>query len=111
MRERKHLKDPLSGLWQAIQPFDVDGDGDTDYLLGNWGLNSKFMASKQHPMRMYYADFDDNGFTETVIAIYKEGKYVPLLGLDDLSSQMVFLRKVFAEIEREAQKRFLSHRW
>jgi len=103
-KERKHIKDPLRGLWQAIQPFDVDGDGDTDYLLGNWGLNSKFMASEQHPMRMYYADFDNNGFTETVIAIYKEGKYVPLLGLDDLSSQMVFLRKKFTNYKDFAGK-------
>jgi hypothetical protein len=32
-----------NGLWQAIA-FDIDGDGDQDYL-GNWGMNSKFKAS------------------------------------------------------------------
>jgi hypothetical protein len=31
-------------LWQAIA-FDIDGDGDQDYLVGNWGMNSKFKAS------------------------------------------------------------------
>jgi hypothetical protein len=26
-----------NGLWQAIA-FDIDGDGDQDYLVGNWGM-------------------------------------------------------------------------
>ncbi|MCB0456441.1 MAG: VCBS repeat-containing protein, partial [Flavobacteriaceae bacterium] len=89
------LQEKMNGLWQAIIPFDIDGDGDTDYLLGNWGLNSKFKASGEFPMKMYYADFDANGSTETVLAIEKKGKYYPLLGLDDLAGQMVFLRKKF----------------
>jgi len=89
------LDKPYNGLWQAIQPFDIDHDGDTDYLLGNWGLNSKFSASIDQPMLMYYGDFDKNGTTETVLAVNKGGKYYPLLGMDDLVSQMVFLRKRF----------------
>ncbi len=89
------LQEKLNGLWQTIIPFDMDNDGDKDYLLGNWGLNSKFKASSTFPMKMYYADFDDNGSTETVVAIEKDGKYYPLLGLDDLAGQMVFLRKKF----------------
>lgn len=89
------LQEKLNGLWQTMIPFDMDGDGDQDYLLGNWGLNSKFKASSTFPMKMYYADFDNNGSTETVVAIEKNGKYYPLLGLDDLAGQMVFLRKKF----------------
>src|SRR5690606_33773615 len=65
----------LNGLWQTILPFDINGDGHLDYLLGNWGLNTKFSASQEHPLKMYYADFDDNGGTETVLAYAKEGKY------------------------------------
>ncbi len=85
----------LKGLWRQIAPFDIDNDGDTDYLLGNWGLNSKFKASKEHPMRMYYADFDGNGRTETIVCTYKNGAYYPLQGLDELASQMVNLHKIF----------------
>jgi hypothetical protein len=33
-----------------------------DYLVGNWGMNSKFKANKL-PMKMYY-DFDNNGSFE-----------------------------------------------
>ena len=85
----------LSGLWQAIQPFDIDGDGDLDYLLGNWGLNSKFKATKEAPLKLFYGDFDENGQTETILALPKDGGYYTLAGFDDLSSQLIFLRKKF----------------
>lgn len=85
----------ISGLWQAIEAFDIDGDGDTDYLLGNWGTNSRFKASKEHPMRLYFNDFDDNGQTETVTAMEKNGKYYPLETLDGLASQLVYLKKKY----------------
>lgn len=104
LKEVNLLNQPMNGLWQSIEAFDMDADGDTDYLLGNWGLNSKFSASDGHPMRMYYADFDDNGTTETVIAVHKNDAYYPLLGLDDLSSQMVFLRKRFTNYKDFAGK-------
>ena len=85
----------LNGLWQAIQPFDIDNDGDTDYLLGNWGVNTKFKATETFPMQMYYGDFDANGKTETIVCTEKNKKYYPILGLDDLASQLVFLKKKY----------------
>ncbi|MEL7223139.1 MAG: VCBS repeat-containing protein, partial [Bacteroidota bacterium] len=94
----------VSGLWQSIVPFDIDGDGDMDYLLGNWGENSKFVADDDFPLKMYYADFDDNGSSETVVATAKKGKYYPLEGLDELAAQMVYLRKTFTSYERFAGK-------
>ena len=102
--EEKLLDIPLNGLWQQIAPFDIDKDGDTDYLLGNWGTNSKFRASKKHPLRMYYGDFDDNGTTETIVCTYKNAKYYPLLGLDELASQIVRLRKKFTSYKSFAGK-------
>lgn len=86
----------LNGLWQCIEAFDIDDDGDNDYILGNWGLNSKLVASKNLPMKMYHDDFDNNGKSETIIAIAKNGKYFPIHTMDELSSQMVTLiRKKF----------------
>uniref|UniRef100_UPI0035930152 FG-GAP-like repeat-containing protein n=1 Tax=Pricia sp. TaxID=2268138 RepID=UPI0035930152 len=85
----------LTGLWQSIAPFDIDGDGDIDYLLGNWGTNSKFTASQKSPLKMYYDDFDENGQSETITAVKKEGEYYPLENLDGLASQMVFLKRKF----------------
>ncbi|MBA80495.1 MAG: hypothetical protein CMF36_05115 [Leeuwenhoekiella sp.] len=88
-------KDGLEGLWQSIIPFDIDGDGDIDYVVGNWGENSKFQASAESPMKMYYSDFDNNGQTETIVATAKDGNYYPLMGLDALASQVVSLRKKY----------------
>ncbi|WP_342750380.1 VCBS repeat-containing protein [Aureitalea marina] len=95
LAEVELLQQRLSGLWQMIIPFDIDADGDTDYVLGNWGENSKFRASNEYPMRMYVSDFDDNGALESVVSTEVDGYYYPLLGLDELAGQMVFLRKKF----------------
>src|SRR5690554_4425 len=93
------MDQPLNGLWQSILPFDIDGDGDLDYLLGNWGLNTKFTAKENHPLRMYYADFDQNGSTETILAYEKNGKYYTVAGLDELGSQMSFLKRKFTSYQ------------
>lgn len=85
----------LNGLWQSVINFDIDGDGDLDYLLGNWGLNTKFSSSEEHPMKMYYGDLDKNGATETIVSTFKGGKDYPVDGLKELSSQLVSLRKKF----------------
>jgi len=102
--EEKLIDATLTGLWQQIAAFDIDKDGDVDYLLGNWGKNSKFNASEEYPLRMYYADFDGNGSTETILCNYKNGAYYPLLGLDELASQIVSLRKKFTSYKSFAGK-------
>lgn len=89
------INEKLNGLWQGIIPFDIDGDGDTDYILGNWGENSKFKASADVPMLLYYNDFDNNGQTETIVTTAKNGKYYPLMGLDALASQVVSFKKKY----------------
>ncbi|WP_027065941.1 VCBS repeat-containing protein [Maribacter sp. Hel_I_7] len=94
----------INGLWQAVTSYDIDGDGDQDYLLGNWGLNTKFTASEKHPMKMYYGDLDKNGATETIVSTYKDGKDYPIDGLKELSSQLVSLRKKFTNYSSFAGK-------
>ncbi|MEL4306694.1 VCBS repeat-containing protein [Joostella sp. CR20] len=99
-------EEKLNGLWRSITEFDMDDDGDNDYLLGNWGTNSKFNASKKYPMRMYYADFDNNKRTETLIATEKNGAYYTLANFDELSEQLVSLmRKKFPNYKSFAEKK------
>ncbi|NER10334.1 Repeat domain-containing protein [Muriicola jejuensis] len=95
---------PVSGLWESLIAFDIDQDGDTDYLLGNWGLNTKFKASGKDPMKLYYGDFDNNGNTETILTTVKEGKDYPIEGLKGLADQMVSLRKKFTTYRSFAGK-------
>lgn len=89
------LNNTLNGLWQTIEPFDIDNDGDLDYLLGNWGTNSKFKASQEFPMEMYHADFDNNGQSETIVTTEKDGKYYPIQNLTELAAQLVYLKKKY----------------
>lgn len=103
-KEVNLLNQGLNGLWQSIISYDIDGDGDTDYLLGNWGTNTKFKASKKFPMKMYYSDFDKNGSTETIVSIEKNEKYYPLLDFDKLSGQLVSLKKKFINYKDFAGK-------
>lgn len=98
------LSGKLNGLWQSIQPFDIDGDGDKDYLLGNWGLNSKFKASAENPLLMYYSDFDGNGLSETLLAKEQGGKYYLIAGLDELVSQLTIIKKKFPSFAAFAGK-------
>ena len=104
LTEQMLLDKTYNGLWECIVPFDIDKDGDLDYLLGNWGSNTKFKASQEYPMKMYYSDFDGNGSTETIVAIERNGDYYPLEGLDELSAQMVGLRKKFTTYKSFAGK-------
>jgi enediyne biosynthesis protein E4 len=94
-RTSQYMDSSLNGLWQSIIPFDINGDGEMDYLLGNWGLNTKFTATTKEPLKMYYGDFDGNGSTETIVAYAKNGNYYPVAGLDELVSQLSYLRKRF----------------
>lgn len=90
------LEKKLGGLWQMIVPFDIEEDGTTEYILGNWGLNSKYKASGSNPLRMYYYDFDKNDEAETIIALEKNGAYYPLDGFDMLASQIPNLRSRYS---------------
>ncbi|MGO4904614.1 FG-GAP-like repeat-containing protein [Flavobacterium sp. W20_MBD1_R3] len=94
-----------NGLWQSVLSFDIDQDGDEDYLVGNWGMNSKFKASQDFPMKMYYDDFDTNGSFETIVAIEKNTKYYTTLGLDELAEQFSgMLKKKFNSYKSFAGK-------
>jgi hypothetical protein len=53
---------------------------------------------------MYYADFDDNGTSETIMAIEKNGEYFPLDGFDMLAGQMPALKKKFTSYHSFAGK-------
>jgi hypothetical protein len=92
------------GLWNRIQAADLDGDGDTDFILGNLGLNSKLKASKEHPLWLEVNDFDQNGSIEPVFAFEKQGKKVPLALRPDMVKQMSSLKKKIIYYEQYASK-------
>lgn len=78
-----------SGLWSSLEIIDIDNDGDFDIIGGNIGRNSFY----EEKMKMFLADFDNNGFQEQIICKYKDGKYYPIADKDELVSQIPSLKK------------------
>jgi enediyne biosynthesis protein E4 len=81
------------GWWNSLSVVDMDQDGDLDVLAGNLGLNTRFSASTNSPLKLYANDFDGNSFIDPVMA-WKQGKdYYPVATRDLLIKQIPSLRK------------------
>jgi hypothetical protein len=103
------LSDPaLSGWWNTIEAADLDQDGDDDYILGNWGLNSKFKASRDRPLTMYVKDFDNNGKSEFIINWFApiDDRAYPFNTRDDLLKQIPMLNKSNSSYVEFANKEY-----
>ncbi|MBA3341606.1 MAG: VCBS repeat-containing protein [Gemmatimonadaceae bacterium] len=92
--ERMHPRglDKSDGWWNRIVAGDFTGDGRTDFVVGNLGLDTRLRAAENEPATMYVKDFDKNGFVEQVISYYTQGRSYPLPLRDDLIKSMPFLK-------------------
>tara|TARA_R110002096_G_scaffold337228_1_gene530592 strand:+ start:4625 stop:8080 length:3456 start_codon:yes stop_codon:yes gene_type:complete len=84
-----------SGLWNSIQSGDFDNDGDIDFVAGNLGLNSNLKIVDDHPIRLDYADFDDNGSVDPIFSKFETGQYYPIATLDQLIKQLPKIKKKY----------------
>ena len=87
--------DRLTGFWQSIVADDFDNDGDQDLIVGNYGLNSQLKASKDFPMTLFTEDFDNNGKPDPILAYAIQGKNYPAFSRDELSDQLIPLKKKY----------------
>ena len=86
----------LKGWWNEIQIKDLNNDGLDDLIIGNHGLNSRFEASKNNPIKLYHNDFDNNGFAEAIVCFTAQnGKEYPYSLRHDLIDQIKTLKKTF----------------
>lgn len=70
----------LSGWWNGITGGDFDHDGDIDYAVTNFGLNTKYHASPEHPALIYYGDLDGSGKKRLVEAEFEGSICYPIRG-------------------------------
>jgi enediyne biosynthesis protein E4 len=99
-----------NGWWNRIEPADLDNDGDVDFVLGNWGLNTKFKASPAKPLSMFVNDFDGNGKSEFIFNWYPPSDSVayPFYQKQELTFQLPALRKSILKYEDFARKTYDS---
>jgi len=93
-----------TGLWQTLLATDVNGDGKTDLLAGNWGHNSKLWAGKNGPLKLYVKDFDGNGTVEQLMCYTIDGKEYTFLPKDELEREIPVLKKYYLTYSEVAGK-------
>lgn len=86
--------DSLSGWYYSVKAFDIDDDGDDDYIVGNLGENYKYKASTEEPFELYYHDFDANGNKDLVLGYYNFGDLFPVRGRECSSQQIPNIKQV-----------------
>ncbi len=85
----------LSGWWTGLAVGDVNNNGHLDIVAGNLGLNSKYKASPEKPMMLYYADYTGTGERQVIEAKWEGDTIYPVRGLGCSSDAMPILRERF----------------
>jgi hypothetical protein len=98
--ERTQNLESSLGWWNSITAADFDNDGDTDYVVGNFGQNLLFKGTTQEPLYVYAKDFDKNGLYDPFMACYcpdEKGKrdLYCYHSRDDMIKQLVLIRKKY----------------
>jgi len=93
----------IRGQWNALTSADLDGDGDFDLVVTNLGLNTKYKASAEKPLRLFAKDFDGNGTMDVVEAKQSGDRTLPVRGLSCSSQAMPFVREKFGTFDSFAK--------
>jgi hypothetical protein len=110
MFQRQVIMPNSNGWWNRVKAADLDGDGDQDFVVGNWGLNSKFKASQERPLTMFVNDFDNNGKSECMINWYPplDSNTYPFPTKQELTAQLPGLKKQILKYEYYSTKTYDS---
>lgn len=91
------LESDTRGWWSSMAMGDFDRDGDMDFIVGNFGLNSQFKPSESEPLSLYFGDFDDNTSIDPILVYSIKGKPYPFPTRDELLDQMYNMRSKFTD--------------
>ncbi|MCA9198370.1 MAG: VCBS repeat-containing protein [Planctomycetales bacterium] len=80
------------GWWNGIAGQDLDHDGDIDYVVTNFGLNTTYHPTPEKPELLYYGKFDESGHAHLIEAKFEDANCFPRRGLSCSSHAMPFIR-------------------
>lgn len=106
--EEAQILSGTEGWWTAIVNTDLNNDGHDEFVLGNWGLNTKFKASAEKPLHMYVKDFDQNNKSEFIITWFApdNSEAFPFASKMDMTAQLPQLKKNGIKYEDYARKTY-----
>ncbi len=93
-----HKQDVFShsaGWWNSIVASDFDSDGDTDYMIGNLGLNSRYKATVMEPVTLFTSDLNKDGVSDPILSHYIHGVKRPAHPRDDILTQLPSFKKKY----------------
>src|SRR2546425_3761004 len=95
----------LTGWWTGVATGDFDGDGRMDIVANNWGLNTQYRTSREHPRKLHYGDLGGTGAVDLIETSYDEPMQaeVPERGLRAVSAALPWVKEKYSTFEAYGQ--------
>ena len=84
----------MKGWWKSVKAADLNGDGFADLVIGNIGQNFYLRPAAKTPVKLWVADFDKDGKTESFMTRTIDGdRDVPVFLKRETTDQFPVLKK------------------
>ncbi len=95
----------LHGWWQTVVAADLDGDGNEDLVLGNYGENFYLQPGTASPIKLFVNDYDNNEVKDKILTKTVNGQDMPVFLKRELQEQIPSLKKQNLKHSEYATKR------